>query len=396
MNKAISYYFDIIYGKRRGLFSFFLRVILFLLSILYSLSFKIRDFFYSSGLFKTNKLPVPVISVGNITLGGTGKTPFIIWLAEYLKKEKYKIGILSRGYGRRNKNKTVILSNNDEILDYNISGDEPLLIKNHIDAEIPVIIGSNRTETGSLLCSKFDTKIILLDDGFQHISLKRDLNIVVIDALNPFGNHKVFPAGILRENINNLKRAEIFLITKVDLVSLNEKNKVRELINNVVDNAVIIEGIFQADKFVSLKTKKEYSLEYISKNRCIAFSGIGDPESFMRTLTNINIPILEHIIYSDHYPYSEKEINEIFKRKLLLNSDIIITTEKDAIRLHNIKIPPTRITMSKSGKNLAISHPDKIGTLNSSLEEDILYLSIKLKVVTGEEFLEERIKKILT
>ncbi|MDD5771918.1 MAG: tetraacyldisaccharide 4'-kinase [bacterium] len=366
MNRVISYYFDIISGKRRGLISFFIRGILFILSVIYIFSFKIRNIFYSIGLFKTNKLYVPVISVGNVTLGGTGKTPFIIWLAEYLYKERYKTGILTRGYGRENKNNTIVLLNKNDITDYNITGDEPLLIKNNINGRIPVIIGSNRAKSGSLLYDKFDTDVILLDDGFQHISLKRDLNIAVIDALNPFGNYKVFPAGILREKIDSLKRADIFLITKVDLISFTEKNKIIDIIKSIVDHAVIIEGIFLADKFISLKTKNEYSIEYVSKNKCIAFSGIGNPDSFARTLKNINVLLLDHLIYPDHYSFSEKDINDIIKRKVSLNSDIIITTEKDSIRLYNIKF-----------------------------EDDILFLSIKLKIISGEEILKERIKKIL-
>lgn len=366
VDKVIKYYFDIISGKRRGVVSFFIKIILFLLSILYSLFFKIRNTFYSAGLFKTNKLLVPVISVGNITLGGTGKTPFIIWLAEYLKKERYKTGILTRGYGRKNKNETIVLLKNNEILDYNITGDEPQLIKNNIDPDIPIIIGSNRAKSGLLLIDEFGTKIILLDDGFQHLSLKRDLNIVVIDALNPFGNFNVFPAGILRENIGNLKRADIFLITKVDLISTTEKNKIIEFIKKTVYNAVILEGIFQADKFISVKTKKEYAPEYVSKSKCIAFSGIGNPDSFRKTLKNINISLLDYIIFPDHYPFMEKDMSDIFKRKIQFNSDIILTTEKDSTRLYNIK-----------------------------LKDDILFLSIKLKIIAGEELLKERIKKIL-
>ncbi|MFH1288074.1 MAG: tetraacyldisaccharide 4'-kinase [bacterium] len=369
MNRIMNCYFDVISKRRRGLLSFFIRVILFGLSVLYSLFLEIRNIFYLTGLLKTNKLSVPVISVGNITLGGTGKTPFIIWLAEFLKNEKREVGILTKGYGRKNKNSDVILSKNNGISDYNITGDEPLLIKSHIAAEIPIIIGSNRAKTGLLLEEKFQTEVILLDDGFQHVSLKRDLNIVVIDGLNPFGNFKVFPAGMLREKINNLKRADIFLITKVDLISAAGKNKIVDFIKKIVTNAVVLEGIFQAEKFVSLNTKKEYPVEYAARKKCIAFSGIGNPDSFLKTLKNINISILDYIIFPDHYSFRERDVNEIFERGRIVNSDLILATEKDGIRFSGLG--------DRKWKN------------------DILFLSIKLKIVVGEEILKERIRKIL-
>lgn len=337
-----------------------------MLSGIYSSLNELRRVLYLKGIFKTHKMPIPVISVGNITLGGTGKTPLIIWLAEYLKNEKIKTGILTRGYGRKNKNKTIILLDNNETPDYNVTGDEPGLIKNNIDAGIPVIVDSNRIRSGSLLYNRFKTDVILLDDGFQHLSLSRDLDIVVVDALNPFGNRKIFPAGILREKIDNIKRADIFLVTKVDLATTTEKNKIVDLVRSISGNAVIVEGAFQADKFVSVRSKKEYTIENVSRKRCTAFSGIGNPDSFERTLKSVNVSLLDHMKFPDHYPFAGKDMDEIFKRKMLLRSDLILTTEKDSIRLYNMNLP-----------------------------EEILFLRIKLKITAGEGLLKEKIKRII-
>ncbi|MEW6088995.1 MAG: tetraacyldisaccharide 4'-kinase [bacterium] len=367
MNPILNCYFDIIYGKKRGIIPFFVKIFLFIISRFYSFFLETRKIFYFKGILETKRLPVPVISVGNITLGGTGKTPFIIWLAGFLKKEGYKTGILTRGYGRKNKHLTVVLSADNEITDYNTAGDEPLLIKNHVDKEIPVVIGPDRAKTGLLLYEKFRPEVVLLDDGFQHISIKRDLNIVLIDALNPFGNFKVFPAGILREKTANLKRADIFLITKTDLISKAEKDKIAGFLEIIGPGTVIIESIFRPGKFINLKTKEEYAVEYVSQKRCAAFSGIGNPDSFLKTLAKYSILPIDYVSYPDHYPFQGKDINAILEKNK--NSDYLLTTEKDAIRLGNLD--------------------------DKDWGNKILALCVKLEITAGGEILRERIIKIL-
>ncbi len=303
------------------------------ISCLYYLVVQLRLFLYKTKLVRQTQVPAKVISIGNITLGGTGKTPAIIEIANLFSAKK--VVILSRGYKSRNENKMAVVSDGKQILlSVHESGDEPYLLAKRLPA-VPLIIGKDRAKSAKYAIDKFGAEIIILDDGFQYLPLKRNLDIVLIDGRNPYGNNNLFPAGILREPIKNLKRADIFIITKIDQ-SLNRTAIIQDL-KRVNPNAPILESRHTPIKFISLDSKEEYPLEFIKDIDILALSSIGDPDSFEAMLKKLTPRQFLHLKYPDHYAYTKKDVNKLID--CLQGISFIITTEKDMVRLKEV-VPP--------------------------------------------------------
>ncbi|NTV54742.1 MAG: tetraacyldisaccharide 4'-kinase, partial [Syntrophaceae bacterium] len=200
------------YGRKS---SRVLGALLFFLSLVYGVLVRLRAGAYAVGLFRTKRLPCRVISVGNITLGGTGKTPTVINIGGLMQQHGRRPLVLSRGYGRKDESATTVVSDGVSLfLNPSVGGDEPSLIANRL-ARVPVVVGSDRYRAGTFAVGRFHPDCVILDDGFQHIRLARDLNIALIDASDPFGGGMLFPAGILREPPSALERADVVVITRV-------------------------------------------------------------------------------------------------------------------------------------------------------------------------------------
>ncbi|MBW1824898.1 MAG: tetraacyldisaccharide 4'-kinase, partial [Deltaproteobacteria bacterium] len=192
----------------------FLLFPLYLIALFYRLLIQLRHTSYKTGVLKSYSLPCLVISVGNVTMGGTGKTPMVIYLAQVFKEKGMKTAVLSRGYKGKSPEKVAMVSNGERILlNARDAGDEPFLLSKALPG-IPVIIGRDRVLSGQYALEHFSPETILLDDGFQHLKLKRDVDILLIDLQYGFGNGHLLPRGILREPLNNLNRAHLFLLTK--------------------------------------------------------------------------------------------------------------------------------------------------------------------------------------
>lgn len=309
------------------------KLILFILnfiSCLYYLVVQLRLFLYEKRLIRQTQVPAKVISIGNITLGGTGKTPAIIEIANLFSDKK--VTILSRGYKSRHENNLAVISDGKQILlGVTESGDEPYLLAKRLPT-IPVIIGKNRLKSAKYAIDNFGAEIIVLDDGFQYLPLKRDLDIVLIDGRNPYGNNNLFPAGILREPLKNLKRANIFIITKIDQ-SLNRTAIIQGL-KKINPHALILESKHTPIKFISFDSKEEYPLEFIKDIDILALSSIGDPDSFEAILKKLTPRHFLHLKYPDHYAYTKKDVNKLID--CLQGISFIITTEKDMVRLREV------------------------------------------------------------
>lgn len=263
-------------------------------------------------------------------MGGTGKTPVVEVIAEICANAGKNPVILSRGYGRQRK-KILI---GDEKTSFKEIGDEPAMLIRKLK-KIPVVVGQNRLEVGKKALKNFHPGVFILDDGFQHLQLERDLDIVLIDATNPFGYGYPLPRGLLREPLENLNRAQLFLITRSD-----EGEPVEEIcqrLHAINPGAPIWISYHTPHKIRKLLNSFEISLSDLSHRKILAFAGIGNSQSFLNSLEKAGLPPLHFLEFPDHYPYSAEELKKIEDLALTLDVDGIITTEKDEVRMEVFK-----------------------------------------------------------
>lgn len=335
MNQNLEeYLLSVIKGHKQGAIARGVLFICALLAGIYRLGIKARAKLYDLGIKEGQELPCTVISVGNITVGGTGKTPVAQLLARELKEKGKKVAILNRGYKAEFEKEAGLVSDGQRILmNPEEAGDEAFMLAQSLP-EVPIIIGSDRTVTGKYAYEEFDVDVLLLDDGFQHWRLERDEDIVVIDATDPFSNGHLIPRGTLREPLSSLDRADIFFLTKVDQVSRNEIDQIRSKLNDHNPLALIFETIHSPAYLRGLGEDINYNSELnLANERVMAVSGIGNPRSFEQTLTDLEAEVVERIRFGDHHQYTKEEIIDIFSRAVEQDVDSIITTEKDAVSM---------------------------------------------------------------
>ncbi|MFQ5928339.1 MAG: tetraacyldisaccharide 4'-kinase [Acidobacteriota bacterium] len=306
----------------------------YLLSKVFELVVRLRVFLYQKGFLKSHMLNNPVISVGNLTVGGTGKTPLVSFLAQTLHKAGYRPIILSRGYKRKNENSVFLVSDGQKIFcDPEACGDEPYLLARKLDG-VPVVVGKDRYQAGCLVEQQYQKAIYLLDDGYQHIQLKRNLNILVLDATDPFGGHQLLPAGRLREPVKALERADSIVITRSHIASDTEKLEVQ--IRKW--NKVVPISYFYHD--VTLFYDARSGARFLPRNflgKCvIALAAIGNPQVFLHDLSHYQMKVIEQFIFRDHHRYTQPELNRILERMAEVQAEAIVSTEKDAVRLEKL------------------------------------------------------------
>jgi len=303
-------------------------LILLPLSWLYGMIVGIRNYLYDKEILPSKHLGCRVISIGNITVGGTGKTPFTEALAQWLVLQNQKVGVVSRGYKRQNKSsEPVIISDGIQIGNsIENSGDEPyLLAKNLLSSHVPVIVSPDRYKAGLKAIDGFGVDIILLDDGFQHRRLKREIDIVLLDSKKPFGNGFILPAGRLRESRRQLKRADLIAITKISDEILT---KVQES-----SDAPVIEVEQRVSKISHLFEESSLSFDQLRNMKTIAFCGIAHPHRFRDTLKFLGLEVITLISFRDHHVYGKKDVDRIISTYLIKGAEVILTTEKDSVKL---------------------------------------------------------------
>lgn len=305
--------------------------ILSLLALCYGFLVRFRIVLYTAGIFQRRKLPQWVISVGNITLGGTGKTPAVIHIAGLLRNHHRYPAVVSRGYRRKNESEIVIVSDGTVVsADASRGGDEPGLIGARLPG-VPVVVGKDRYRAARLAVQVFGADTIVLDDGFQHVRLRRDLNIVLLDAGDPFGNGKLFPAGILREPLAVLKRAHLVLITRVDSAMMSIEDLKAAIGRH--SRARIFTSRHEPIELVETKTGETLPLSALRNTAALGFAGIARPATFTALLKSLGVAVKTEMVYPDHYFYSKRDLVEIFQKAGDVGAAMIITTEKDAARL---------------------------------------------------------------
>ena len=311
----------------------FFQVLLFPASIIYRIIIWLRNKLYDKNIFRSLKIDdCKLISVGNISVGGTGKTPVIKFLAIYLNNRGFKIAILSRGYRRSSKG-TVIVSDGKKLLaGLEDAGDEPYLLAQQLK-NIPVVVEADRYKGALIIQEKFRPDIILLDDAFQHRRLKRDLNVVLVDASVGFGWGLLLPAGFLREPIRSLKRSDLVWLTRVD--QAKSLNKIVKKVGRYSSSPVIASE-HQANEVIQANKRNRYELSFLNKKRILLFSGIANPGSFEKTVISLGGLVVRHKVFADHYQYLQSDITSLIDRAGEANADIILTTEKDFVRIENL------------------------------------------------------------
>jgi len=319
--------------SRRWPFSQWLRdVLLFPLSIIswiYGLVVWIRGLCYRHGLFKTRQLPCRVLSVGNITLGGTGKTPLVAALAKELSRRGMKVGILSRGYkGSKEKTGGVLSDGKRIYLTPSEGGDEPFMLATMVSG-VPVLVGKKRYEIGLHAHERFGVDVLILDDGFQHRRIKRDVDIVLVDARRGFGNGHLFPRGPLREPLPCLRRASLLILTKAE--PSQPLDELQGVLRSHAPTIPLYHSRYKPRALVEGVSGKEVPLQFLQGKKVLAFAGIVDPEYFVYLLKGLGAEVVQEIHFPDHYSYTPKDV--MMMREYRDTVDLFITTEKDYVKL---------------------------------------------------------------
>ncbi|PWT96209.1 MAG: tetraacyldisaccharide 4'-kinase [Blastocatellia bacterium] len=303
------------------------------LSALYGALTKTRLSLYRRGTFRTSKLPAPVISVGNLTVGGTGKTPLVEWVAKILADEGKKVCILTRGYKRKNPGEHVLVSDGEKILVTPLeAGDEAFLLANRLVSRAAVVSDANRIAAGEGAMKHLGSNCFVLDDGFQHLRLARDLDIVAIDATYPWGGGNLLPYGRLREPRSGLSRAHCVVVSRVDQIE-NYQPLMSEL--RQLTSAPIFTSRM---KTIGLEPIHSYTTSVDSSKRCFAFCGVGNPDSFFRQLSSLDLEVVERKAYADHQTYSQHEVSNLVNNARRAGADWLVTTEKDSVKLRELSM----------------------------------------------------------
>jgi tetraacyldisaccharide 4'-kinase len=310
-------------------------VVLSPLSIAYAAVTRLRTAAYRKGILKTRRLPVPVISVGNITVGGTGKTPLVAYICRILAAEKRRVCILTRGYGRPNVADRVVVSDGTTVLaDVQQSGDEPLWLAENLKGVAAVICDRDRAAAADWAIENLGSDVFILDDGFQHLQLARDLDVLAIDATDPWGGRRLLPSGRLREPLRRVSRADCAIITRADQNpdTAALQHEIRELLGSkpILVSQMITRGAR------SLMVGAFQAIHTIAQP-VAAFCAIGNPISFFNHLRAEGLDVATTHVFPDHHAYQQADILTVTQKAKQQGAASLITTAKDAVKLRGLE-----------------------------------------------------------
>ena len=343
---------DVILNRRKGFRASVIRLLLSIMSIMYRFLVSLRLWLYKSRIKREHNLGCLVVSIGNLTVGGTGKTPIVEKFAKALTAGGRRVAILSRGYksakpSLKTKIKSKIQGNpisqepprvvtdgKDVFLDSETAGDEPYMLATNLDG-VAIVVDKDRVKAGLHAIKEFDVDTLLLDDGLQYLRLKHRLDVVLIDKYSPFGNEKLLPRGTLREPPKNLKRASYIFITKCDG---NPNEELIKRIRKYNRTAEIIECAHQPKYLENIYNGEKLPLKHLEGKDIGTVSGIAVPESFEDGLKNLGANVELTRRYTDHHRYRKREIQKFIDQCLNRDLDMIVTTEKDYVRFPDVEL----------------------------------------------------------
>lgn len=317
-------YLKLVRGETRGPLAALARAGLGLASAGYGVGAALRNRGFDRGK-DVHRAAVPVVSVGNLTLGGTGKTPMVEWLARWYRGRGVRACLLSRGYGR-----------SDAV------NDEALVLEENLP-DVPHLQDRDRVRLAEIAVDELEAELLILDDGFQHRRLARDLDVVLLDALDPFGLGRLFPRGLLREPASSLKRAGAVVISRADLVPEGRREEIRREARRHAPNAPILEARHAPRDLVD-GDGGATPLDGLADRRVAAFCGIGNPEGFRRTLEGLGCRVADLRVFPDHHPYTADDVANLTAWAAANEAELILTTQKDLVklRLSNLGNAPLR------------------------------------------------------
>jgi tetraacyldisaccharide 4'-kinase len=332
-----SRFLDLVSGRSHGLGSTLARAGLTAASVPYSWVVQLRNRWYDHGWIAAHRVSVPVVSVGNLTVGGTGKTPCVEYLARYFRDHGLHVAILSRGYG-------VARGPNDEAR---------LLAQNLPD--VPHLQGSNRSQLANRAVDEFGAQILILDDGFQHRRLARNLDIVLVDATNPWGHGRLMPRGLLREAPASLRRAGAVILTRCDQVDPAVVESIVHRIRVESSDVPIVESTHQPQGWIQHEGYVQ-PLDALRGRNIAAICGVGNPDAFRRTLVQLDYDPLEVRVFPDHHNYTRGDVAQLMAwAQSLPANTAIATTQKDLVKLRSTTLGGCELFALRIGLNIAPS-----------------------------------------
>ncbi|MFC2301553.1 MAG: tetraacyldisaccharide 4'-kinase [Selenomonas artemidis] len=335
-----TYFIDLVHDKEvRGISRRLIMGVFYVFSLIYEQLVNLKLTMYRWGWAKKERLGCYVISLGNVTVGGTGKTPTAQHLAREISDMGYRVAILNRGYRAKWRGEVGIVSDGHTLkMDAETAGDEAFMLAKHLP-NVPVLIGAQRAVTGRYAIEHFGAEVAILDDGYQHWQLERDMDILLVDAVNVFGNGYLLPRGTLREPLSHIDRADVCLMTKVDQAAPGAIAHIWETFRSYNQDGLILESIHQPRQFVRLSDWYEdiaaggVPVTEMEGKKVLAVSAIGNPASFEQTLADLGIEMVESMRYPDHHDYGERDMAEVLYRAETLGVEAIVITEKDAVKV---------------------------------------------------------------
>lgn len=337
-------------GERRGFWPSLARGGLRLASVPYAFAVGLRNRLYDQGWKQSVRAAVPVVSVGNLTLGGTGKTPCVEHVARYYRAAGRRVTILSRGYGSRGGR-----------------NDEAMVLEENLP-DVPHLQGVERAALANVAVEELESELLVLDDGFQHRQLARDLDIVLVDATDPWGQGYLFPRGLLREARGGLRRAGVVLLTRCDQVRLDVLGKLRQEVQTVAPRVPVVETEHQPSDLVN-GNKGIASLERIAGRPAAAFCGLGNPRAFRQSLANLGVEVSSFRTFPDHHAYTRADVEALRRWANMIPADgVVLTTQKDLVKLRVSEI---------GGRELWA-------------------VRIRLHVTAGQELLERKLREVIS
>ena len=351
----------------------FLLAILKGLSCIFAAIVALRYFLYRVGLKRRHPLGIQVISIGNVTAGGTGKTPVTEIFARTLAAEGRKVAILSRGYRRKEapwwqrlftdviSPPLVVSDGKHVLLDSATGGDEPYMLASHLPG-VAVVVDRDRVKAGRYAIKRLGCDTIILDDGFQYQKLKHSIEVVLVDSTNPFGNGNMLPRGILRDPVRHLKRADIIFLTKCR----GDVSAVVQEIRKYNKTAEIVECTHAPKSLKDVWSREEFPLTWLEGKTTCTLSGIASPKGFENSLRHLGAKVVWCERYADHHSYDSSEILYALNRTADMGADALVTTEKDAVRFPRFETSPVRC----------------------------LYLRIAIEILRGRESFQDIINRI--